>query len=918
MTIYYRCTAGTANDPTSGTSSYTPNANWEICPAGYIYGTLTAASFTNIVAPHLNEPDADYSTSTNDYNYLIGSLWQFKVSWQRADGRESSYSPYTKFLDPSFPADSDLAFSSYLNANKYNNQIEVSVDVPDTTIYSTAKVLVRRQMNDKSPDDWYLAGEIDLVNDIGQRIYTDKLQAKFIFDGSKALMPVDQQKATQIMSWVPKAARAQAITSKNRVVYANFVEGNPITLEGQYDINQNPPDVKFYERDNPYQTATQLTIYDYDSSVISGTPITEESFFDPPIQNASGLAFAFPATVDVGKRYYINVGVEYETDGSTEPIVAQGVGVARFPTSNSTTTILDSFVDAFTNNERAHLLSYGGEEFDMNLLTASSADSGGTKYLIIQPTAAATSGSVTVTPQIRKVPTTNVGGVRQSIQSFKRGTMQEFGIGYSDKYGRRSTVIPHPQFLSVNPWWRDQNYSASTQAGSAQAGARYEDIGPRFAQITLNHDAPSWATNYHIYKTISNGITNYVSFPLSTSNKLPLLSDGQANPLQGKYFFRGWIKPEQSSDDVGITQTAADLGGQELLYIYLGALQSSQYGYTNQNKTPLAYDYAEGDRIRFCYNEDPVNRADYYEADADAEIVEYYTDYNCIAIRVNELPTSWTDSNGLFRKANEDGTADGDVIGLLAEVYTPQKEKSEEFFYELYTGTVSAETANSRYYHEGDIQNQTSGQGAIIRMTNGDCFLKPRTYTFYQNNTDPTTSSGNTYFVEEANYYDKISSKTFGTGVPNRVVRTTSQEEDLAGTIGETRRETTLRYSEPILPEQGFNGLGTVYDLNFQDANGALKSIQHLHTEGSRLLIFHENAVGFCEADRSVVTTLDGNNMTIAGDTPLSDVVYYGTRAGIGTNPESFASNDYRKYFVDVDQGQVCRLSQDGVTPIRS
>ena len=89
-----------------------------------------------------------------------------------------------------------------------------------------------------------------------------------------------------------------------------------------------------------------------------------------------------------------------------------------------------------------------------------------------------------------------------------------------------------------------------------------------------------------------------------------------------------------------------------------------------------------------------------------------------------------------------------------------------------------------------------------------------------------------------------------------------------------------------------------------------------MHTEGSKTIVFHENAVGVAESDRAVITTLDENNMTIGANTPVSDVVYYGTRAGIGTNPESFANNNNRKYFVDIDQGQVCRLSQDGVTPI--
>ena len=924
MTIYYRCTSATANDPTSGTSSYTPNANWEICPAGYIYGTLTAASFTNIVTPHLSQPNAEYTTSTNNYNYLYGSLYQFKVRYVKADGRRSAWSPITKFIDPQYPADSYLERSTYINTNNFNNQISIYADVPDTSTYKQVEFAIRRAMNDKSPEDWQLAGRINIPEELEKRVYTDTLQVRFDYDGSTVPMPLDQNDAQQLMSWVPKAARAQAITSKNRVVYANFVEGNPITLDGQYDINQNPPQVKFYERDNPFDAPTSLTLRTFDIATSGSASTSEESFFDPVLVNSngttgSGVAFQFPSSVEAGRRYQINVSVEYEAStGGDKPVRSiGGTPITQVSTSTSTNTLVDAFVSEFNNSQFFYLGNYEGEEFNNHLVEASRQTIGSNTYLVILPAQADTAGSTTITPSIRKVPTSVVGTGTQCIQSFKRGTVQTFGIVYADDYGRLSSVISHPEFSEVNPWWRDDSYSGAT---SAQAGSSFKQIGQRYARLNLNHDAPSWATKYYIVKSISNGLSNYISFPVSYATKLPTTSDGRQNPLTSAYFFRGWLKVSGNSADAANTASAASLGGQELLYFSMAGLQGSQFGYTNITNSPIAYDYTEGDRLRICYTMDggtaTTSRTNYYEAEADAEIVGYYPDINAIAVKVADLPDNLTGSGNVFASTNSAG-ASNLVKGMLLEIYSPQKSTTEEFFYEIYQGTVSAETANSRYYHEGDIQNQTSAQSAIVQLTNGDCFLKPRTMTYDFTESD-IASGGKTvnFYVEEANYYDKEASKTFGAGRPNRVVRTTSQEEDLTGAIGEVRRETTLRYSEPLLPEQGYNGLGMVYDLNFQDANGALKSIQQLHTEGSRLLIFHENAVGFCEADRSVITTLDGNNMTVAGDTPLSDVVYYGTRAGIGTNPESFAFNDYRKYFVDVDQGQVCRLSQDGVTPI--
>lgn len=918
ITVFYRATAYTSQNPTSSTSSAFPNSNWEICPAGYIYGNHTEESFVNIIKTPSTAPTAEYTTSSNDYNYLVGNLYQFKMKYVRSDGRESSWSPITPFIDPGLPADSLITKTVFINTAKYNNEITTLTDAPDPTIYKEIKIAVRRSMNDTSPGDWVLAGKIDVVNDITTWVYNNTQQLVFRYDASTAAMPLDTNDATQLMSWIPRKAKTQAITSRNRVLYSNFTEGQPYTLNGENSIFENPPNVAFYETDNPYSNVSNITIHNYNGTTITtGSPITEETFFNPPIQSASGLAFKFPATVQTGRRYTVRVDIEFEGAGSDEPVRGQGVTVALNALSTSTNDLIDRFVNKFTENDKTYLVSYGGEDFDKYLLTSLSASSGGSSWLIVRPTAAATVGSVTVTPQIKKVPTIFEGSSIQAIQSFKRGTKQKFGITYSDKYGRLSTVIEHPQFSAKNPWWKDLQFSA---ASSAVAGNDYDNIGQRYARLDLNHDAPSWATQYHILKTNSNGLNNYVSFVLSLANALPQLSNGSQNPLKDKYFHRGYIKPYQpSSADTAITETATSVGTSEYLYFPLTSLQGNQASYNNLNDTSLAYDFSPGDRLRICYNAVPSNSADYYEAIADAEIVSYSPEYNYISVQVKDFPSTLTTGSGLFVDTNSAAAVNTDVIGLLMEIYSPTKVEVPEFYYEMYTGTVSADTANSRYYHVGNQQTQNSAQAAIIELRNGDCYLKPRSYVRVYDNANinnPSNTIITPYFVEEANYYDKTASKTWGAGRPNRSIKSTSQEEDITGFMGEVKRPTTIRYSEPFLPDQNYNGLGTVYDLNFKDANGSLKSIQHLHTEGSKTYVFHENAVGYAESDRAVTTTLDGNNITIGANTPVSDVVYYGTRAGIGTNPESFANNNYRKYFVDIDQGQVCRLSQDGVTPI--
>ena len=969
ITRYYRAKNSTAQNPTSSTTSVVPQSDWEFCPAGYIYGNLSSESFTNIVKPPREEPITNYTSNGGNYNYLVGSIYQFKLKFVKSDGRESSWSPISLFKSSEYPSDGELDLVSVSNISNINNTIRVDVPLPDPTIYKTVKVAIRKAMNDKNPGDWKLAGTIDCVDistNLGYEVGTvaDKLTTPFNFDGTQALMPLDTNDATQLMSWIPRRAKAQSITSRNRILYSNFTEGLPYELNGENSITENAPVVKFYERSNPYSVIGSIDVYEVTSSgTISATSITAASYpngdgsiFDPPIApvalpvfspsqlpttSGQGLAFKFPASVEVGDSVKISFSISYVYHGGSPAALLdpriynaardgyltgnKSMNVGFISETLTVSDLLDSFVDRINNNQQLRIDNLGNLEWDYQLCEAVSAASGGSEYLIIRPSnrvlqvvSGVTGGggladfNIILEPFFRKYPVASQGIAQSPIQSFKRGTSHTFGIVYSDDNGRLSTVIEHPNFTVNNPWWIDPDYFDNQT---------YDQIGQRYAEIYLSHDAPSWATRYHIVKTTNNGIRNYVSFPLSVSDTLARIaaSTGETNPFINKFFIRGYVKPEFSIAASALTKSSDLIGTQELLYIPLNSLQSSQFGYSNISSTNTAYDFTPGDRLRFAYtivsaSSKPTASGNYFSADADAEIIGYNADVNAIVIRINDLPSSLTGTGEIFDAANENGSVNHNVSGLLCEIYSPITTTENSFYYEMFTDAVYE--SSGRYFHRSNATyDQSSASAATISLYNGDSFLKARTYIWKYDEAGGNSESI-TYYLEDANHYDKVESKTWGAGRPNRSIRSTSQDEDITGFLGEVKRPTTIRYSEPFSPEQGYNGLGTIHDINFKDANGALRAIQHMYTDGSKTFIFHENDTGYVESDRAVTTTLDGSNITIGANTPISDVMYYGAAAGIGRNPESFAANNYRKYFVDITRGQVCRLSQDGITPI--
>ena len=94
-------------------------------------------------------------------------------------------------------------------------------------------------------------------------------------------------------------------------------------------------------------------------------------------------------------------------------------------------------------------------------------------------------------------------------------------------------------------------------------------------------------------------------------------------------------------------------------------------------------------------------------------------------------------------------------------------------------------------------------------------------------------------------------------------------------------------------------------------------SIQKLHAEDSNLIILAEKKASRALIDKDAIYTAEGGGVSVSNlRTVIGQVVPYAGNFGIGTNPESFATYGYRKYFVDKNRGAVLRLSMDGITEI--
>ena len=93
-------------------------------------------------------------------------------------------------------------------------------------------------------------------------------------------------------------------------------------------------------------------------------------------------------------------------------------------------------------------------------------------------------------------------------------------------------------------------------------------------------------------------------------------------------------------------------------------------------------------------------------------------------------------------------------------------------------------------------------------------------------------------------------------------------------------------------------------------------SIQKLYTRNTDLLAFCERKVLKIYANKDILYNADGNSQLTTSDKVLGAFSSFAGDYGISTNPESFAVDQYRIYFVDKAKGAVLRLSGDGITVI--
>tara|TARA_R110002020_G_scaffold475958_1_gene714912 strand:- start:5502 stop:10019 length:4518 start_codon:yes stop_codon:yes gene_type:complete len=296
----------------------------------------------------------------------------------------------------------------------------------------------------------------------------------------------------------------------------------------------------------------------------------------------------------------------------------------------------------------------------------------------------------------------------------------------------------------------------------------------------------------------------------------------------------------------------------------------------------LSYDYSPGDRIRFIKDSNGNLFTDYF----DIKITSFAAGILTME-KLNALP--------LLSE------------GCLFEIYSPKLELDEDIYYEIGECFEVQETIlnGKKYYsHKGLISANDQSPFALAANPATGTFRSGD--TFYRGRTIPVTSGRKNYTIDSSRFSDFFESSVSDIGRP------ALEDQDASS----AHRPTTIYYTQRFIPETNINGLNTVYSSSFETYDRNNGAIRKLFSINNRLDCYQELKVSKILVQENVVYDQFDKGTVGVSESVLSNpsVPYQGEYGTM--NPESFAEEGGRRYFFDVRNGAVLRLSNDGLTTI--
>lgn len=135
---------------------------------------------------------------------------------------------------------------------------------------------------------------------------------------------------------------------------------------------------------------------------------------------------------------------------------------------------------------------------------------------------------------------------------------------------------------------------------------------------------------------------------------------------------------------------------------------------------------------------------------------------------------------------------------------------------------------------------------------------------------------------------------------------------------GRERKENNIIFSQIINEDNNINGSNQfiLADSITKKLSKDFGPIRLLYTRDNDVIsLCEDKTVKILSSGKNALFNADGNSQLIASSAVLGQAIPYAGDYGC-QNPESFAYDEYRSYFIDKSRKTAIRLSRDGITPI--
>jgi hypothetical protein len=876
----------------------------------------------------------------NAGNNIEESFLSFSYRYKYLDGEYSALSSYSNYVF--YPKNFKLDYSVLDNIGMINsyNAIRIGINTGDKRVTDIQCIVKGSNSN-----NLYIIETFNKENEG----WNDNEARSFIFSNNKIYIPLPEKELYRASDSVPLKAKAQTVIG-NIIVMGNFLEG--------YDlIDKNNKKIK----------------QDYNLSILSESlegnfvPITITSKGGIMTNSFNDLLNINLAGINLKTNSKLNLFLSLDSKYSLphDPVLNP-----RNYNENFSFLLTKDYVDAAELAQDVDFISFV-TNYITNIFLANysitaipnAVVESNTTFTIDSYTATTISiKSIVIVCKVTETPLTTThletiswsyGSTTSalfyeigSISTLKTNRSYEIGLIYMDEFNRKTTVItqlnntifiPHELALSKNkikvsisssslpPAFADRYKIAikqqKLQYHTIYCTTFYEDGLYRWLKLENDNKDKVKVGDILIFKSDAKGfvptltkvkVLEIVSQPKEFIIGNVDLNGAEIKELEGMYMklripsniymnyasnsfkeVTGWS--ESSGDNFPLSiGPFSDKDPVSGLYVDTPIKQGSRidikihnikHGKSGDEKTFEKTFFASQDYTDFkVFYDTEVNNNTGAFSDTRNEVARinergYHNSY--VLIIHNEL-----NGNGQHKSYMDGYVRITGNNGLIILETEERKSIEDEIYYET---AETFEIINGM--HQGNLQNQTNLISAEIDLDFFNCFCQG--------------NGAESYIIKDA----------FNKPYLNVDLRPSAVSIEKYKAV---RRYADLIYSDPYIESANINGLNVfnTATVNYKELDKQYGSIQKLHSRDNDILVLKEYKASKVMFEKGLLYNSDGTSNVSATDKILGPELTYLGDNGIGKNPESFAENDYQIYYANTKQGNVVRLSIDGVTAI--